>query len=129
RKSMNSGRPSQGQGAHNHTAQPSNTNRKPTYMGLRVRRYTPPLTSDDAVSGLSGFTVVRERRNSTTPARLVTAPSNTQASAATSRSVVVSPGTGSVGANAHMPIATSNATNGGGMRASSHFMEPSFLLY
>jgi hypothetical protein len=39
-------------------------------MGLRVYRYTPWMTNEDAKLALTGFTVVLARRNVTIPAML-----------------------------------------------------------
>ena len=36
--------------------------KSPTYMGLRVHRYTPWTTNEDAMLALTGFTVVLARQ-------------------------------------------------------------------
>src|SRR5690242_2039194 len=94
-------------------------NERPTYIGLRVIRNMPELTSEDADSGLVGLIVVRARRNETTPATLKNRPTIRRAEQTISRSV------GSIGRNgatkdmAHIPNARTAPTMGGGILSSS----------
>src|SRR5712691_1064543 len=88
-------------------------------MGLRVRRYTPPLTKADAVAGLVGLMVVLARLNAATPATLKPRPTKAGASVAPTRQ---RNGTSSGATNedtSHMKSARSSARAGGGTFNSS----------
>ena len=54
-------------------------------MGLRVYRYTPWMTNEDAKLALTGFTVVLARRNATIPAMLMLWPMHTKTTAQSTR--------------------------------------------
>ena len=82
----------------------------------------PELTSDVAVSGFIGLTVVFARRNEMTPAKLKPPPARENIIAAEMR---VNRGISSKGAIKeipHMVAATNAATAGGGILSSSDFM-------
>jgi len=57
-------------------AHPTNIKRKPKYIGLRVWRWIPDLTSDEDDSGFIGLTVVFARLNSRMPSAHAMTPDN-----------------------------------------------------
>ena len=72
-KATNAAGPTRANGLRRKMAAPTRMMARPRYIGLRVTRNTPLVTSDDAASILTGSIVVRWRRNSKAPA----IPSNT----------------------------------------------------
>src|SRR5207245_11748438 len=73
-------------GCDKNTAHANMVSKSPTYMGLRVYRYTPRMTNEEAKLALMGFTVVLARRNATIPAMLMPWPAQTKTTAKSTRS-------------------------------------------
>ncbi len=88
-------------------------------MGLRVKRNTPLVTSDDVALGFVGLIVVRARRNETMPASPKTTPTEARTTATATRRVNGT-STGETSEDAsHMKRPKSSATAGGGTFNSS----------
>src|SRR3990167_5977807 len=88
-------------------------------MGLRVYRYTPWTTNEDAKLALTGFTVVLARRNATIPAMAMPWPTPTRTTAQSTRArygICTRPATAGV---SHIRSARISVTMGGGTFSSS----------
>src|SRR5687767_15323905 len=91
----------------------------PTYIGLRVSRYTPPITSALVAWGVSGLTVVfafLKRRYADAP---IATPNAAVVRAAGQRAGNSKSSDGAVRATSHISKAVATPTNGGGTRSSS----------
>src|SRR5688500_147362 len=93
---------------------PARISRNPRYIGLRVTRYTPEITSDDEDSGFIGFTVVLARLKETTPRMATSAPTRPRPPATANRPGRVKPDLGTAQAAAPMsaPVKIPTATGG-----------------
>ena len=88
----------------------------PTYIGLRVMRYTPRVTSWLARAGLKGLTVVLKRQNSYSPARSKPSPIARAGSAIQCTHDGQTSASAPASGSHHIRAATSKATTGGGTR-------------
>src|ERR1044072_7331883 len=59
--------PTNAHGAARHTAQPTSIAANPTYMGFRLKRKTPLVTSAEALSRSTGLMAVLLRQNALAP--------------------------------------------------------------
>src|ERR1017187_8496286 len=115
----NTNGPSNDHADHKKAAHAKSMKKRPKYMGLRVTRYTPALTKDDAASGFIGLTVVFARRKATTPEALKAAPTTAKPTPRAMRASGIASSEVVTRERHHIAAATSSATSGGGILSSS----------
>src|SRR5262245_50427194 len=91
-------------------------------MGLRVKRYTPWVISDDVAPGLVGFMVVCARRKEAKAEKPKTTPINATTIAATMPSPNETLAATANEETSHMTRPKNTATRGGGIFSSSEPM-------
>src|SRR5450631_460650 len=127
---MNTTGPTNTNGTAMCTAQPASTRAKPTYIGLRVYRYMPPVTTVDAASIFTGLMVVLARRNANTPSTKTITPEPAKPHDIARRKGLSPTGKGDERATAHIAVPISKTTMGGGILFSNVFImrrRPRFL--
>src|SRR5262245_54937445 len=120
--SANAGTRSSANQFDRYTAHATKYSTRLRYMGLRVTRNTPRVTSDDVVPTLTGFIVVFARRK----VAMAVKPKAMPISATTTATLVRTPnGTSTAPPSdetGHMSTPKRSATTGGGIFSSSEFM-------
>src|SRR5260221_6150150 len=121
-KSMNTTGPTNTNGTAMCTAQPTSIRAKPTYIGFRVYRYTPPVTMEDAAPIFTGLMVVLARRNANMPSTATRTPKPAKPHDTARRKGLPPSGRGDERAPAHITVPISRATMGGGTLVSKKFI-------
>src|SRR6185295_20103371 len=110
-----------GNGWESQIAHPMSRKRKPTYMGFRLARYTPDVTTDEAASGVMGLKVVLAFWNSYSPANMKRMPTAKIIAARPCRQGKVKASDGSCHATNHIPPASTSTRANGGTLSSRSF--------